>query len=390
MNSRIGRWCSPALHLLLVTLAGAGCRADRADSEAPSVAFVVYDAGETLALLPVADRLRGRGIEVRWIPLTPWAADLLGANQEAFLDLPELIGEMPHVAARDAETDVAFWEEALARNPPELAVSGLVSTAQAQLGMWFQTVGIESRGFHDGFQPPGPESISARTASAFDGLWVPTVRVKDGFDALGIPAVLAGQPTLEAWRRTSGEVDVPEIRSRIGTREGDRILLFAGQYGLGYEEVLASFLEELGPVLSADSSLVLVVSHHPRTGGEIEMGALEEAGLPRATMAPEGLPTMELAVAADVILTWTSTVGVQAAFMGKPVVYYSPPADFDAHLIDQGAAFMADGGTLAPVLGTVLGSEHSPETIRRILTDSGYVVDADSVVAELIMEGVGG
>ena len=125
-------------------------------------------------------------------------------------------------------------------------------------------------------------------------------------------------------------------------------------------------------------------------GLSTEREALAKAGLPRGAMAPEGMPTMEMGVAAEVVLTWTSTVGVQAAFLGKPVVYYSPPADFDAHLIDQGAAFMAGAGALAPVLETVLNSEHNPETIRRILNHSGYVVDADSVVAELILEALSG
>jgi hypothetical protein len=379
-----------AFTALLAVLFSSGCRIQESVNENHSVAFVVYDAGETLSFLPVAGRIRDRGLEVRWIPLTPWTADLLRANGEEFLRLPDGIREMAHLEARDARTDMAYWNRTLAARPPDVAVSGVVSMAQAQLGRSLRDSGIRTRGFHDGFQPPRPGSIAVQAASAFEELWVPTARVRDEFLAMGIPAVLAGQPTLEAWRRASAEVDEAEVRRLLGIGGDDRLLLYAGQYGPGYRETLESFLDAVRPILEADPFLHLVVSHHPRTEGEVEREELARAGLRRAIMAPEEMPTMELAVAAEVVLTWASTVGVQAAFMGKPVVYYSPPADFDTYLVDQGAASRADAGTLSQTVTAILESQRSPESIREILVDSGYVVDADSVVAELIVEAIGG
>ena len=61
-----------------VFLSLAACQAGPSPSS--PVALVVFDAGETLGLLPVAARLRSTGTEVMWIPLTPWAADLLTVN----------------------------------------------------------------------------------------------------------------------------------------------------------------------------------------------------------------------------------------------------------------------------------------------------------------------
>jgi hypothetical protein len=58
--------------------------------------------------------------------------------------------------------------------------------------------------------------------------------------------------------------------------------------------------------------------------------------------------------------------------------------------VDQGAASRADAGTLSQTVTAILESQRSPESIREILVDSGYVVDADSVVAELIVEAIGG
>ena len=106
----------------------------------------------------------------------------------------------------------------------------------------------------------------------------------------------------------------------------------------------------------------------------------------RAAMMSEDLTTMEMAAVSEVVLTWTSTVATQAAFMGKPAVYFSPPAGFDTHLVTQGAALLADAETLRGLLHRVLEDPPAPGAVRRRLLDAGYVVDADGRMAEMILE----
>lgn len=375
------------------------------------VSFLVYDAGETLALLPVEERLleAEAGMVVTWVPLTPWAAELLGRHQRDFLPLPEGIAEMPHIANREGESELAYWEEALAGSPPALAVSGMVSSAQGTLGEFLRVQGIGTRGIYDGFPPPTPSSIGARVAPYFDEIWVSTERVQRGFSALGVDARVGGQPTLEAWRRGAGLVDPASIRQRLGAETHRRILTWAGQYGEGYAETLASFLSVMVEVLAVDSSALLVLSPHPRTHGEVERGALEEVGLMvpdpeggpsgsgedpqgsrgHALMAPVGVSTMELATVSDVVLTWASTVGTQAAFLGKQVVFFSPPEGFDTYLVDRGVTLQADPESLPHVLAEALSHPRTPERIRESLVEAGYVMRADEVVARMILEAVG-
>lgn len=393
-----------------------------APEPSPSVAFLVYDAGETLALLPVSDRLAEVGVEVDWIPLTPWAADLLAENGRAFPPLPHSIDTMAHVQGREGVPETGYWESYLARAPPALAVLGMVSAVQGKLAAWLHEAGIPTRGYVDGFQVPGSDAITVRLARGWPGdasrtgpfheIWVATERVREGFRALGIPTRVAGQPTLESWRRGAQEVNPEAVRQTQGLGETDRVLLWAGQYGDGYAETLEVFLRAVSPILARDSTLVLVLSHHPRTRGEVERAALEEwraAGeqirvypedVPgpdtgrrvkahrRAAMMSEDLTTMEMAAAAEVILTWTSTVATQAAFMGKQAVYFSPPEGFDAHLAEEGAAFLADPPSLPATLGEVLGHPRTPRAIRQILLDAGYVVDADRRMAEMILSAL--
>ena len=382
--------------------------APRGAQDSPSsVAFLVYDAGETLALLPVADRLEELGFVVDWMPLTPWTADLLQESGQEHLALPEGVEAMPHVQDRHGLPETGYWEDHLARDPPDLAVLGMVSAVQGRLAAGIRAMGIPTRGYVDGFQLPGPEAISVRLArgwpegesGAFGEIWVATGRVRDGFQALGIPTRVAGQPTLESWRRGAEEVDPATIRRIQGLAPGDRVLLWAGQYGDGYAETLDRFLQVLRPVLASDSTLVLVLSHHPRTHGEVEAAALQRlasasrggaAAPPRAVMMSDGLTTMEMATASEVVLTWTSTVATQAAFMGKQAVYFSPPEGFDLHLVEEGGALLAEGADLPGMLRGRLDHPRSSEAVRRALLEAGYVVDADRRMAEMIAGAVAG
>ena len=102
----------------------------------------------------------------------------------------------------------------------------------------------------------------------------------------------------------------------------------------------------------------------------------------------EALTTAEVAAIAEAVLTWTSTVGVQAAFLGKPVLYYSPPADFDRYLVEMGAVSLADAESLDRLLMGSLEDPRSPSGLRAILVSAGYVVDADEVVAGRILEAL--
>jgi len=379
------------------------------------VAFVTYDAGETLALLPVAEELRASDTEVRWIPLTPWSADLLADHGEPFLPLPETATGSPHLEDRWGRADTGYWEAEIARIPPAVAVSGMVSTVQGDLASRLREQGLVTVGYHDGFQPPGGEAISVQVSESFEEIWVPTEAVREGFRGLGLETAVVGQPSLESWRRAAEDVDPHAVRGRQGLEDGDRVLLFAGQYGPGYEETLLSFLETMKVPLAADPGLILVLSPHPRTEGSLEREALVEMGWgsvteperpegpasggaaegsaeaagdanPRAVMLAEGLSTMEAAVIADAVLTRASTVGTQAAFMGKEVVYFTPPSTFQSDLVDQGTAAQADPSTLGAILSRILERPRSPEVIRQALESGGYVVDADRVVAERIQE----
>jgi hypothetical protein len=265
----------------------------------------------------------------------------------------------------------------------------MVSVVQGELASGLREVEIPVVGFHDGFQPPGPESISLAVAGHFAEIWVPSERVRDGYQALGFESTVVGQPSLESWRRTAERTDPEDVRRRQGVSAADRVLLFAGQYGPGYREVLRSFLEAVRGVLGADPGLILVLSPHPRTDGSVEREVLRalDPG-PRVVMSTEGLSTMDLAVVAEAVLTWASTVGTQAAFMGKEVVYFSPPEDFDSDLIANGTANQADRATLEGILERILQRPRSPGVIRQGLVAGGYVVDADSVVAERIQAAI--
>src|SRR5262245_50745968 len=76
--------------------------------EAPMsyVHIVVYDAGETLGLLPVVPVLRKRGIKVIWAPLTPWSKKILERERQYFIEPPDNLSEAAHLKDRSNEGEI--------------------------------------------------------------------------------------------------------------------------------------------------------------------------------------------------------------------------------------------------------------------------------------------
>ena len=62
-------------------------------------------------------------------------------------------------------------------------------------------------------------------------------------------------------------------------------------------------------------------------------------------IAPKGLPSSHLASISDVIITQNSTIGIQALFMKKPVVYFDRHSNYKDIAIQTGAAYQADNPT---------------------------------------------
>ncbi len=387
------RWLSLAI---LAVLAAGSCRvgdgAPSAELKSTDpirrVSIVSYDAGETLGLLPVADRLAEARIQVDWLPLTPWSRDLLKGEGVHHAALPEAIEVMPHLEDRRLESTVEPWIARLHDTGPDLVILGMVSEAQRQIAVASREARLPVVGFYDSFDPPAPDSIALILARAVDEIWAPSAAVFDALESRGFENVwLSGQPSVEAWYRLAQEVEPAHIRAIQKIPEQSSYALFAGQYGDGYEAVFRSFVDQFTKLLADNPKLMLVISHHPRTAGSLERTVVDELAESRIMMAVAGLSTAELATSAAVVATWRSTVGIQAAFIGKPVIYYGLESDgsYSNELIESGAAQLTTPRTIRTAVSEALESTGTLEASRRRLSQFGYVVDSDQRIADRVV-----
>ncbi|MEO6392673.1 MAG: hypothetical protein ABIP75_12565 [Pyrinomonadaceae bacterium] len=345
------------------------------------VLIFVYDAGETLGLLPVASLLAQRNIRVRWAPLTPWAAQILAHEFADMIPLPEGLNQMPHVKDRGTSGDATYWMRLAEDQKPDLVITGMVSGIQEELAKELKTAGVRTVGFYDSFDTTERDSIMWRIASRVDRVWVPTKKIKDDLNELGIKSVKAlGQPTLEIWSRIASSTKPDTVFARLGIPANKAIIVFAGQYGDGYNEILAAFVKAAQAELDQREDLYLVLSPHPKTNGDAECAVLAQYNEPRMMVMPVGISTADLAIVSRAVVTWRSTVGTQAAFLGKPVIYFNfAVADYRNDLIEHGLAQAATPETFGAALRKAFATR---SVDRRRLLALGYVVNSDQKIAD--------
>jgi predicted glycosyltransferase len=361
----------------------------RGDAAVPrTVSIFVYDAGETLGLLPVAPLLEARNIRAQWIPLTPWALQILEREPVSLVRPSEEFQQMPHVKDRLALSDVSYLLRLMAERKPDLAILGLVSGIQELLARELKKLGIRTVGFYDAFDTTDRDSIIWRVARQLDEVWVPTKKIKYNLDSLGLKRVkVLGQPSLETWRRLESKVSLSSLYEQLRIPPGKQILVFAGQYGDGYVEILEAFLRAAKSVLDEQEDLYIVLSPHPKTGGEAERAALLKYGHQRFIVARQGVTTAELAVASSVVITWRSTVGIQAAFLGKPVIYFNfNVRDYRNDLIEEGIAQATTPSTFSMALRTTLARQSNASNHQRKLSELGYIINSDQRIASEVIK----
>lgn len=361
-------------------------------SRRPKILVFVYDAGETLGLLPIAPSLASQKINLRWVPLTPWSVRVLEQEHEPYVAPPAELDHLPHIKDRENKVDIDYWSRLIAEEKPDLVIVGLVSRVQEQLARELKTLGIHTVGFYDAFDPTTRDTIVWRVAREVDTVWVPTETIERNLHDLGVKDVkVMGQPSVETWYRLAAKVKSASLYARLQIPRGKRILLFAGQYGEGYAEILEAFLRAALVELNRQDDLYLVLSYHPKTSGELEQVAIKKHSHPRLMVMPQGMNTAELATISSVVITWRSTVGVQAAFLGKPVLYFNFNAhDYTNNLIEKGLAFASTPTTFDTDLHQALTRRKDSLANRKSLAGLGYVIDADRKIASEIVRLVRG
>lgn len=354
--------------------------------------FVLHNLGETNALLPVIKKL----------PKDSYQILAFGKASETLKDNPHRISteEFPELATLDPRVslDPSMISHIKAKvGLPRIIIVGMASIAQAQILNAFDK-GVKKVIFYDNFDPiwsptTGPKeyilpfykTLNEGTYHLFvpGTSYEPTSRKLEKFSSASMYPL--GQPSLESWEEVYAKTDLVKLKSELSVPSANRILLFAGGFDpvdeTQYKEDLASFLKGA----TALDNVSILVTFHPKTDGSVERDLVSSLGGGKCQLIEKDrYSTTELSTIADVVVCFKSTVGAQAAYMGKSVLYIAQR--YENFLIDSGIAALAtDPDSITKSLSLLDSSETKPSFSGTL----GIPKDASSLIAKKLTELLG-
>jgi hypothetical protein len=285
------------------------------------MAFVLHDAGETRALMPVMSKLDMAGVD--YVVLAESTAKGLLLHDPHRVPSAAEMARAEQNAPRLAAWMKQQWNRALHAS---LCVTGLSSDFQKRWADFFRQNGRRVVGYYDGFgfrlnRENNP--VSGFQASLTD-LITPTADSAEHFKRQGfghIPVSALGQPTLESIPAAMNQSNPSLLTQQLVLTPGKPTILFVGQYGADYEQAFALFCQTAAQLPNAN----LLVSLHPKANGEFETRMIQQFGLQgKIQILPKELATEQALLVADMVLTNTSTMATQAFLQGEKVIFVGP------------------------------------------------------------------
>lgn len=289
--------------------------------------FILQDAGETQALLPVIE-LYEKNHENYLILAAGVAADKLPqALTYASLGVSEVLDK---TSSRDRKLSSNSVRHITEEIKAKTVVAGVAFELQGQLLEAFAHQGSQTFAYWDNINPNGSDAYfqtAHKVARCAQTILVP----RDGFPFAQEKVV--GQPSFELWKSQLEAIDCVRVKEKLPYLRGGKILTFIGGYGKAFEEAFDAFLLMAERLQEYD----ILISCHPKTGGAYEQ---EKIGThPHIHLLTE-ISTIEAVAIADAVICHQSTGGVQAAAAGKAVYHLIPPSQtYSNPALEKGLAF---------------------------------------------------
>lgn len=362
------------------------------------ILLITYGGGHVAIIAPIAQALLDFGHSISFIALTTarTAVDRLGISSIGFADLPEAV-----------DVDALRWGRELADNLP---IGGPVSIEEtvAYLGASFRDLVDEygevdaRRRYSDSgrqaFLPVAtmrrvieriaPDLVIATNSPraeraailAAGQLGIPSVCAVDLFALqevqwIGQPGyatrvcvlnesvrnmflahgrkpeevIVTGNPAFDKLTAPETATAGAQLRQARGWDDGKKTVLWASQIepeqhpfsDLKGDPSLPRLVEKhLREIVAADENLRLVVRYHPSERIDFEPGV-------RVDYSPVSEPISTLLHAVDAVVVTASTVGLEAALAGRPVVsidnsIFTPDTQYSAMGVSRGVTDLQD------------------------------------------------
>ncbi len=246
---------------------------------------------------------------------------------------------------------------------PRMVIAGMASATQAQVLNLFKGDGAYTIAFYDNFDAPeNKEYIQEflKIIGPIDEYFLPSQTTLTGFQKMDATKQaklsVLGQPALEDWEEIFAKTNRDELSFRLNVDKGDKVILFVGGYDDTYKEYCRLFVKAM-KAFENNPHIKIFVTYHPKTDGSLERGIIAEENATNIKVIDKNGPsTAEVATIANVLVCHKSSVGVQALYVGLPVVYVVKKGELNNFAIKQGLA------------GEVESEQDLVETLKRILT----------------------
>lgn len=301
------------------------------------IVFILYDSGESNALIPVLEILEECGLNFHILSFAT-SSRLVKDYKHKIICLSDEIGDGPFSSdwLREEGLSEGDLESVLKSLNTNYVITGMVSEIQRQISESLKKRGTFVVGYYDSFAGMNPNHITFSFLPFLDEVLVPSEAIGASIKGLfpELRVLVVGQPSIETWRKMIREGRSPEKKSDF-EKDSRFTIAYVGGYGEDYAEAFELFLDSI----EGEKECRVVVSLHPKVDGKFERELLSQRAYPHVEILSKNTSTNYVVLQSDLVVTHRSTVGVQAIFVEKPVIFFDvPESRFSNVAIENGWA----------------------------------------------------
>ena len=318
------------------------CGAVQGWAEKYDTIFILQDAGETNALLPVIEKY-AQNNENFLVLTAGQATETLSQkislkNKTISFDQVGTLEKIDKTWKRDEKISEESIKKITATIEAKKVVSGVAFASPRPASTSLQNKS-KPFAYWDNINLEGTDpyfQTAQNVAKIANHLLVPSRAFKNAYPF----ADVVGHPSYELWQQQLSGIQPLTVTAKLPFTLKSPVIVFLGGTGLEYDEAFKEFL-----TIAADlKGYTILIAAHPKFEGHVEKKELEKHSLSNIHVLEKAwnISSMEAIAIADHVICHKSTTGVNAAVSGKSVVYFIPPTQtYTNLLIERGGAPVA-------------------------------------------------
>lgn len=309
---------------------------DEATNHDVDVLFCCYDLGDSNPMQRVMKELDKQ--EITYTVLALGKAFEIFQSNTLKLDLPDLKWDRSKTLD---SYQLKFVENAV---KPKVVIAGMASAVQAQVLNLFKEKQAYTIAFYDNFDTVETAEYVQdflKTVRKIDEYFIPSETTLPGFQKLEqtkqSTLSVFGQPILENWDDVFSKANKEGLRQKLNVEQKDQVILFAGDCTDTYKEYFKIFVKGIG--VFNNPRLKVFVTYHPKTDGSFEKSVVQEEKISNIRIIDtKEFSTTEIATIANIFACHKSSMGIQALYVGLPVIYVVKSGEVRNFAIQQNIA----------------------------------------------------